>query len=104
VLVVGHHGSRTSSRSAFLDAIGASVFIVSSGPTKYSSVTLPDSDVVAELVQRGAVFRTDDDDTACATNGTKIGPDADGQPGGCNNIRVMMGPDVRAEVFMPAEP
>ena len=103
VLVVGHHGSRTSSRTAFLDAIGASVFIVSSGPTKYNSVTLPDLDVVAELSQRGVVFRTDDADAACAANEAKIGPDADGQPGGCTNIRVAIGADVRAAVFMAAE-
>ena len=35
VLVVGHHGSRTSSRRAFLDAVGVSVFVASSGPKKY---------------------------------------------------------------------
>ena len=33
ILVVGHHGSRTSSRAAFLAAVGAHDFIVSSGPT-----------------------------------------------------------------------
>jgi hypothetical protein len=32
----------TLSRTAFLDAVGASVFVVSSGPTKYGTVTLPD--------------------------------------------------------------
>jgi beta-lactamase superfamily II metal-dependent hydrolase len=34
VMVAGHHGSKTSSRRAFLDAVSAAVFIVSSGPTK----------------------------------------------------------------------
>jgi competence protein ComEC len=62
VLVVGHHGSRTSSRTALLDAVGASVFVVSSGPTRYGSVTLPDADVIAELDARGDLFRTDNDD------------------------------------------
>ena len=33
ILVAGHHGSTTSSRTAFLDAIGATQFIVSGGPT-----------------------------------------------------------------------
>jgi competence protein ComEC len=49
ILVVGHHGSITSSRTAFLDAVGANTFIVSSGPTKYGSVTLPDSEIITEL-------------------------------------------------------
>ena len=44
VMVVGHHGSKTSSRRALLDAVSASYFIVSSGPLKYGSVTLPDVD------------------------------------------------------------
>lgn len=28
----GHHGSLTSSRTAFLDAVGAKIFVTSSGP------------------------------------------------------------------------
>jgi competence protein ComEC len=88
VMVVGHHGSRTSSRKAFLDAVAASVFVVSSGPMKYGSVTLPDSDIVSELQGRGQVFRTDTNDGACATNGAKIGPDADGVAGGCDSVHV----------------
>ena len=40
VVVVGHHGSLTSSRRAFLDAVGASIFLVSSGPHPYQSVRL----------------------------------------------------------------
>jgi len=35
ILVVGHHGSMTSSRRTFLNAVGASTFIVSAGPTSY---------------------------------------------------------------------
>jgi len=88
VLVVGHHGSNTSSRSKFLDAVGASIFIVSAGPFAYNHVVLPDDAVLAELKSRGSVFRTDVDDAACRTNPAKIGPDADGKPGGCTNIRV----------------
>jgi competence protein ComEC len=106
VLVVGHHGSRTSSRRAFLLAVGASVFVVSSGPKKYSGVTLPDPDVVAELEARGQVFRTDVDDAACAANAAKIGPDADRRPGGCDNVRVLLGgtPPVQVSVFQGADP
>ena len=35
ILVVGHHGSMTSSRAAFLNAIGSTIALVSSGPTQY---------------------------------------------------------------------
>jgi beta-lactamase superfamily II metal-dependent hydrolase len=90
IMVVGHHGSKTSSRRALLDAVGASVFIVSSGPMKYGSVTLPDAEVISELASRGQVFRTDQNDGACAQNTAKVGPDADGKAGGCDNIRVVV--------------
>lgn len=90
VLVVGHHGSKTSSRTQFLDAVGARVFIVSSGPTKYATVILPDAEVIAELESRGQLFRTDLEDDACATSPDKIGPDADGKAGGCDNISIAL--------------
>lgn len=82
----GHHGSMTSSRTAFLDAVGAKTFIISSGPMKYGSVTLPDQAVVTELEKRGTLYRTDVDDAACAANAAKVGPDQDHKPGGCDNI------------------
>lgn len=96
VLVVGHHGSLTSSRTAFLDAVSASVYAISSGPHPYSRVRLPDAEVVTELERRGKVYRTDRDDlyrtedeaSACEYNPHKIGPDADETPGGCNNILI----------------
>ena len=91
VMIAGHHGSLTSSRRALLDAVGASVFVVSSGPTKYGSVVLPDADIVSELQSRGQVFRTDTNDAACAINPSKIGPDNDGHAGGCDNIRLVIG-------------
>jgi beta-lactamase superfamily II metal-dependent hydrolase len=90
VLVVGHHGSKTSSRQAFLDQVGASVFIVSAGPTKYGSVVLPDKEVITELESRGQVFRTDLNDQTCGQNPAKIGPDNDGRAGGCDNVRVVI--------------
>ncbi|HEX8193443.1 MAG TPA: MBL fold metallo-hydrolase [Allosphingosinicella sp.] len=88
ILVAGHHGSTTSSRATFLDAVGAAHYIVSSGPTRYGSVTLPDAAVIDEFTRRGAVWRTDLNDAACAANPAKIGRDADGRPGGCDNIRI----------------
>lgn len=90
ILVVGHHGSKTSSRRAFLNAVGASVFIVSAGPTKYGSVVLPDQVIIDELTSRGRVFRTDLNDATCGSNTAKIGPDADGKAGGCDNVRAVI--------------
>jgi len=88
VLVVGHHGSKTSSRTAFLDQIQAKTYIISSGPHPYSTVVLPDDEVVAELQRRGQVFRTDLDDEACENSGAKVGPDNDESPGGCDNVLI----------------
>jgi beta-lactamase superfamily II metal-dependent hydrolase len=100
VLVAGHHGSKTSSRTAFLDRVGAYVFLVSAGPTKYASVTLPDREVIDEFAERGTVYRTDADDQECRTNPAKIGTDNDNQPGGCSNVLVSIDPDgeIRAEM------
>ena len=97
ILVVGHHGSMTSSRAAFLDAIGSSIAVVSSEPTQ-GTVTLPDPSIVTELQSRGQVFRTDIDDAACGQNLNKIGPDADGEPGGCTNIRIILKDMVTTQV------
>jgi competence protein ComEC len=93
ILIVGHHGSLTSSRKAFLNAIGASTYVVSSGPHKYQSVVLPDADIISELSPRGEVFRTDRNDAACKTNPAKVGPDNDDQPGGCDNVRITISPN-----------
>ena len=98
LLVAGHHGSLTSSRKAFLEAVGAKIFIISSGPTKYGSVVLPDEEVVSELKSRGKLFRTDFDDEACRKNPVKIGSDNDGKPGGCDNIRIVIKGDSALEL------
>ena len=86
---------------AFLDAVGASIYAISSGPYPYRRVRLPDPEIVAELESRGEVFRTDRDDLfrigdesrSCELNPRKIGPDADETPGGCNNILIEIGPE-----------
>lgn len=86
-VVVGHHGSLTSSRDAFIEPTGARIFAISSGPYAYSSVVLPDEEVVAALSRGGRqVLRTDRDDAACMMASMKIGPDSDESPGGCDNI------------------
>ena len=90
ILIVGHHGSMTSSRREFLDHVNASTFIVSSGPMQYGSVVLPDPAVITELEIRGAVFRTDENYNACLTDASKIGPGNDGRAGGCDNVRIQI--------------
>jgi competence protein ComEC len=90
VMVVGHHGSRTSTRRALLDAVKPKVAVISSGPRKYADVQLPDDVVVAELARVAEVVRTDANDDACTTNAAKIGPDADGKPGGCSNVTITL--------------
>lgn len=91
VLVVGHHGSKTGSRKAFVDAVRPGLSVISSGPKKYGSVTLPDAEIVSLLEEHGPVFRTDIDDAGCAKNPEKTGNDADGKPGGCENVVVTVG-------------
>ena len=90
LLVAGHHGSSTSSRTAFLDEVQARVFVISSGPFPYGAnhVRLPDQSVVNLLKSRGELWRTDEDDAACSTDIAKIGSDNDGESGGCDNILV----------------
>jgi competence protein ComEC len=90
VLVVGCHGSTASSRKALVDLIGPKVSVISSGPTEYGGIKLPEAAVVEMLKKHGSVFRTDRDDAACATNAAKIGPDADAKPGGCDNVRIVL--------------
>ena len=90
LLVAGHHGSMSSSRAKFLDAVGAKIFVISSGPNPYgkNKVRLPDQPVVTELEHRGDLWRTDFDDPHCLTDTAKIGPDNDNEAGGCDNILV----------------
>jgi len=88
LLVAGHHGSKSSSRAAFVDAVGAKIFVISSGPKRYGRVTLPDAAVVQEFVDRGTLWRTDFDDPHCRIDIAKIGTDNDDRAGGCDNILV----------------
>jgi competence protein ComEC len=66
ILQVGHHGSKTSSRRAFLDAVSPSLALISAGPKAFRGTTLPDPEVVAALEAVGAtVLRTDEHDASC---------------------------------------
>lgn len=58
---------------------------------KYNGVPLPDPVIVKEMERAGELFRTDIDDVvACGRNPSKIGPDNDKQPGGCDNVRIQI--------------
>jgi len=105
VLVVGNHGSSSGSRVEFLDAVDADIFVVSAGPSPYGDVVLPERAVVDELRSRGVVFRTDFTDATCGVDPSKIGPDADGKPGGCDNvlIEVMADSAVKADYWRHAD-
>ncbi len=97
ILQVGHHGSETSSRSEFVDAVfpgtGTRYALMSAGPRPYSGVVLPDADVVSEysgLEKRGVkLLRTDTHDGSGATGGcptkNRVGVDDD-SPAGCDNL------------------
>ncbi|MEO8841932.1 MAG: MBL fold metallo-hydrolase [Kofleriaceae bacterium] len=90
ILQVGHHGSKTSSRHAFLEAVHPSLALVSSGPKVYGHTVLPDHEVLEELHREGAVvLRTDERDADCPVK-DRIGP-ADG-PGGCDSYIITVAP------------
>lgn len=85
ILQVGHHGSLTSSRKAFLDAVSPKWALIGSGPYRYKGVKLPDAEVPAALKAAGAtVLRTDATDGAECPAADRVGRD-DARPGGCDN-------------------
>lgn len=91
VLIVGHHGSLSSSRAAFLAAVTPKVSVISAGPTKYQTVVLPDPEIVDEMKRASKLMRTDEnDDGECGLREHKIGPDADHNPGGCDNVEIQI--------------
>lgn len=90
ILQVGHHGSKTSSRHAFIEAVKPHLALVSSGPKKYGKVTLPDPEVIDELTRDGAtILRTDEHDENCQVT-HRIGGDSG--PGGCDSYVITIAP------------
>lgn len=86
ILQVGHHGSKTSSRHAFIKAVDPHWALIGSGPFKYSGVTLPDAEIIEELTDAGAVvLRTDLNDGHCPV-ADRIGIDTEPPAGGCDNF------------------
>ncbi len=69
VLKVAHHGSRTGSSSAFLDAVTPQVAVVSVAANSYG---LPDAEILKRLTDKGAaVYRTDQQGhVSVVTNGS----------------------------------
>lgn len=93
ILQVGHHGSKTSSRRAFLAAVKPRLALVSAGPKQYRSITLPDPEVLDELKRLGAtILRTDERDASCPLD-RRIG--GDGGPGGCDSYLIAIEPATR---------
>jgi competence protein ComEC len=90
ILQVGHHGSKTSSRRGFLEAVKPKLALVSAGPKKYASVVLPDAEIIDELRRLGAqVLRTDENDAGCPLP-RRIGPNKG--PGGCDSFIITIEP------------
>lgn len=95
ILQVGHHGSLTSSRRAFLTAVSPSLALVSAGPKLFRSVRLPDAAVLEALADVGAtVLRTDEHDDTCPL-AERIG--ADRGPGGCDSYVITIGGRAEAD-------
>ncbi|WP_164852349.1 ComEC/Rec2 family competence protein [Rheinheimera riviphila] len=93
ILQVGHHGSLTSSRQPFLQAIKPKIALISAGPKKYGSVVLPDQAVVEALGNGGAkIYRTDLHDKKGCPLADKIGANDAGNPGGCDNFMIRINP------------
>ena len=60
ILKVGHHGSKTSTTDAFLDAVNPTIALISSG--RENRFGHPHAEVTDRLEQRGVlIYRTDND-------------------------------------------
>jgi competence protein ComEC len=86
ILQVGHHGSKTSSRQEFLDAVSPRWALIGAGPKKYKSVTLPDPEIEQALAAMGAtILDTNIDEKTTCPVADRIGDDDGQRPGGCGS-------------------
>ena len=71
LLIVGHHGSRTSSGEELLGSIGADTAVISCGYNRYGH---PDQETLERLARYGYnVYRTDRDGTIVIRVGQEYG-------------------------------
>lgn len=99
ILQVGHHGSKTSSRLDFLNAVSPAWALIGAGPKKYSGVTLPDPEVLTAIEQvlsasggsSESLLRTNSQDEGGCDIEDRIGRDDD-SPGGCDNYLLETSP------------
>lgn len=76
ILVAGHHGSNTSSKQYFLNAVSPHVSVISCG--RDNSYNLPNEKVLTRLSAFGAVYRTDLNETVSfSTDGDTVWVTAD---------------------------
>lgn len=95
ILISPHHGSMTSSRREFIDAVSPKYIAVSSGPKKYHGTQLPDK-VILDMYEKMSIntISTSKNDNECMSDnpvGDKIS--ADHRPGGCTNISFTLNSD-----------
>ncbi len=91
ILQVGHHGSSTSTRAAFLRAASPEIALISAGTTiENGGVTFPAQEVVDLLGDYGIMtLRTDEHDDGCP-EADHVGMN-DTRPGGCDNFVLSIG-------------
>ena len=93
ILQIGHHGSLTSSRDIFINTVSPRLALISSGPKKYGSVILPDSEVIIALARFGiqTINTNLHDNIGCPVE-DKIGTNEKRSPGGCDNYVLTITP------------
>jgi competence protein ComEC len=85
ILQVGHHGSSTSSRRQFIQAVSPNWALISVGPRPFTGSRLPEQNVMAMLTSMVPhVGRTDEHDALGCPEKDRVGVE-DNAPGGCDN-------------------
>ena len=95
ILQVPHHGSLTSNRAAFLDAVSPTWALIGDGPKRFSGTDLPDHEVVESLLEvlgtehalaaEQRLLNTNEHDVRGCPSDDRIGRDDPKNPGGCDN-------------------